>query len=81
MSSSTVLDRKDTAHNVPEERTDTLRAIDRCDACGSAQAYVRATLSTGTLQFCAHHAKAYEAKVRPLATVWLDERWKLAENK
>lgn len=51
-----------------------LTTMDRCDRCG-AQAYVRATLrsSGGTLLFCAHHARDVEAKLRPLASEWLDE--------
>jgi ssDNA-binding Zn-finger/Zn-ribbon topoisomerase 1 len=33
-----------------------LATSDRCDKCG-AQAMVRATLKTGELYFCGHHAK------------------------
>jgi len=33
-----------------------LTALDRCDKCG-AQAMVRATLLTGELYFCGHHAR------------------------
>lgn len=33
-----------------------LTAEDRCDRCG-ARAMVRATLKTGELYFCGHHAK------------------------
>jgi len=33
-----------------------LTATDRCDKCG-ARAMVRATLKTGELYFCGHHAK------------------------
>lgn len=33
-----------------------LTAHDRCDKCG-AQAMVRATLLTGELYFCGHHAR------------------------
>lgn len=33
-----------------------LTAEDRCDRCG-ARAMVRATLKTGDLYFCGHHAK------------------------
>ena len=50
----------------------TLTAADRCDRCG-AQARVRVVLSTGDLLFCAHHAKDYEAKLRPAALEWVDE--------
>lgn len=33
-----------------------LKVADRCDRCG-AQAKVRATLTTGELYFCGHHAR------------------------
>ncbi|MDO4254806.1 MAG: hypothetical protein Q4C81_06635 [Kocuria sp.] len=51
-----------------------LNATHRCDACG-AQAYVRVVLqaSGGELMFCAHHARANEEKLRPLASSWEDE--------
>ena len=50
-----------------------LNATHRCDACG-AQAYVRVVLeSTGGELFCAHHARANEEKLRPLAATWQDE--------
>lgn len=41
----------DTAHAQRE-----LTALDRCDKC-SARAMVRATLLTGELYFCSHHAR------------------------
>ncbi len=50
----------------------TLTAADRCDRCG-AQARVRVVLASGDLVFCAHHAKAYEAKLRNSAVQWVDE--------
>ena len=50
----------------------TLTAADRCDRCG-AQAFVRVLLTSGDLLFCAHHAKAYEDKLKPAAVDWLDE--------
>ena len=50
----------------------TLTAADRCDRCG-AQARVRVVLTTGDLLFCAHHAKAYEDKLRATAVEYLDE--------
>lgn len=53
-----------------------LTAADRCDACG-AQAYVRVTLATGELQFCAHHANDNKAKLEPIALNWHDETEKL----
>jgi hypothetical protein len=41
----------DTAHAQRE-----LTALDRCDKC-AARAMVRATLLTGELYFCGHHAR------------------------
>jgi hypothetical protein len=57
-----------------------LTAVDRCDRCG-AQAYVRVVLeaSGGELQFCAHHARAVESTLRPLASVWHDETSRLTD--
>lgn len=53
-----------------------LSVADRCDACG-AQAYVRVTLATGELLFCAHHAAENKDKLQPIATNWHDETEKL----
>jgi len=50
----------------------TLTAADRCDRCG-AQARVRVVLATGDLVFCAHHAKAYDDKLRQHAVEYVDE--------
>ena len=50
----------------------TLTNADRCDRCG-AQARVRVVLGSGDLLFCAHHAKAYETKLRDKAVEWVDE--------
>jgi len=50
----------------------TLTAADRCDRCG-AQARVRVVLATGDLLFCAHHAKAYEDKLKAAAVEYVDE--------
>ena len=52
--------------------TTSLTAADRCDRCG-AQARVRVVLTTGDLLFCAHHAKAYEDKLRASALEYVDE--------
>ena len=49
-----------------------LTTADRCDRCG-AQARVRVVLVTGDLQFCAHHAKAYDDKLRAKAVEYHDE--------
>ena len=56
-----------------------LTALDRCDSCG-AQAYVRATLPTGELLFCAHHAARFREKLMPQATEWLDESSRLLDE-
>ena len=53
-----------------------LTATDRCDACG-AQAYVRATLATGELLFCAHHASRFSESLKANAIAWHDETAKL----
>ena len=53
-----------------------LNAADRCDACG-AQAYVRVTLATGELLFCAHHANENKDKLQPIAIDWHDESERL----
>ncbi len=50
----------------------TLSAADRCDRCG-AQARVRVVLTSGDLIFCAHHAHAYESKLKAAAVDWVDE--------
>jgi hypothetical protein len=54
-----------------------LVAADRCDRCG-AQAYVRVTIEAGELQFCAHHAREYEPRLRALDAVIQDETDRLA---
>ncbi|MDX6267557.1 MAG: hypothetical protein QOD70_2297 [Frankiales bacterium] len=56
----------------------TLTNADRCDRCG-AQARVRVVLDAGDLLFCAHHAKAYEPKLRDSALQWVDETAGLAD--
>jgi hypothetical protein len=42
------------------EKSVTLNAQDRCDACG-AQAFVRAEFLNGELLFCGHHWRVHEA--------------------
>lgn len=55
-----------------------LNAADRCDRCG-AQAYVRATLTSGLeLLFCGHHWYENETRLREVAAVIHDERERLA---
>ena len=53
-----------------------LSAADRCDSCG-AQAYVRVTMTSGELLFCAHHGAAVKDKLQPAAVEWLDESSRL----
>jgi len=55
-----------------------LTAHDRCDSCG-AQAYVRVTLPTGELLFCAHHASKYKEKLAATAIHWHDESARLLD--
>jgi len=55
-----------------------LTAFDRCDSCG-AQAYVRVTLASGELLFCAHHAAEFREKLEPQAVAWHDETSRLLE--
>ena len=56
----------------------TLTALDRCDMCG-AQAYVRVTLASGELLFCAHHGTEYKPKLIETALEWHDESDRLRE--
>jgi hypothetical protein len=57
-----------------------LTALDRCDSCG-AQAYVRATMTTGDLLFCAHHAAEFKEKLSATALEWHDESFRLLDQK
>ncbi len=57
-----------------------LTAADRCDRCG-AQAYVRVVLSSGLeLLFCAHHGRAYDAKLRAMDAEITDESDRLHQR-
>lgn len=56
-----------------------LTALDRCDSCG-AQAYVRVTMSSGELLFCAHHAARFKEKLSEKAIAWHDESSRLLED-
>lgn len=56
-----------------------LTALDRCDYCG-AQAYVKATLASGELLFCNHHAQEFKSKLQPTALEWHDESSRLLET-
>lgn len=61
------------------EQRPALTAHDRCDLCG-AQAYVRVTLASGELLFCAHHATEYKPKLIETALDWYDESDRLTES-
>lgn len=50
-----------------------LTAADRCDQCG-ARAWVRVTMSSGDLFFCAHHASKHMTALESSALEILDER-------
>ncbi len=56
-----------------------LSGLDRCDSCG-AQAYIRATLASGDLLFCAHHGAKFKEKLAPTVLAWHDETARLHEN-
>ncbi|MBI5160165.1 MAG: hypothetical protein HY996_01920 [Micrococcales bacterium] len=55
-----------------------LTALDRCDSCG-AQAYVRVTLASGELLFCAHHGTKFKDKLAGTALGWHDESDRLQD--
>jgi len=59
-----------------EEKSDTLNATDRCDACGS-QAYIWVNGVSGDLLFCRHHFLKHEDKLREYAFEIIDETHKL----
>ncbi|OJX64931.1 MAG: hypothetical protein BGO95_01060 [Micrococcales bacterium 73-13] len=69
------------ADRVLSDETDhyELSALDRCDSCG-AQAYVRVTLASGELLFCAHHATRFRDKLADTAIAWHDESDRLLED-
>jgi hypothetical protein len=56
-----------------------LTAADRCDSCG-AQAYIRVTMQSGELLFCAHHGAKFKEKLSPTALEWHDESSRLLET-
>lgn len=67
-----------TSTSAPVDPSTALTALDRCDRCG-AQAYVRATLPSGSeLLFCAHHAREFDDKLRQMDATIYDESTKLA---
>jgi hypothetical protein len=57
----------------------TLTALDRCDSCG-AQAYIKVTMASGELLFCAHHGAKYKEKLATTALNWHDESARLLED-
>ena len=68
-----------TENNVGLQSAFQLSGLDRCDSCG-AQAYVRATMSTGELLFCAHHAAQFKDKLSATALEWHDESYRLLDE-
>jgi hypothetical protein len=56
-----------------------LSSLDRCDSCG-AQAYIRVTMASGELYFCAHHGAKFKEKLAATALAWLDESSRLNES-
>lgn len=57
-----------------------LGAMDVCDSCG-AQAYVRATLASGELLFCGHHAAKYRESLGDKVVGWHDETDRLRDDR
>ena len=68
-----------TEHNVELNSPFQLSALDRCDSCG-AQAYVRATMASGELLFCAHHGAQFKEKLSLTALEWHDESYRLLDE-
>lgn len=66
-------------HKKPEAPTRYLRVADRCDRCG-AQAFALTVVSDVDLLFCGHHFRKYEAALREVAEVVIDERWAINEK-
>ncbi|WP_066518723.1 DUF7455 domain-containing protein [Curtobacterium ammoniigenes] len=62
--------------SIDESGRNELTAADRCDLCG-AQAYIRATMATGELLFCAHHGAEFKDKLAATAIEWHDETSRL----
>ncbi|MCU1551280.1 MAG: hypothetical protein JWR36_1840 [Glaciihabitans sp.] len=68
-----------TDNNVELDSPFQLSALDRCDSCG-AQAYVRVTMASGELFFCAHHGAQFKEKLSATALEWHDESYRLLEE-
>ena len=62
-----------------QEKSDTLNANDRCDAC-SSQAFVWVNGVNGDLLFCRHHFLKHEDKLRDWAFEIIDETWKINDK-
>lgn len=69
-----------TENNVELASAHQLTALDRCDSCG-AQAYVRVTMASGELYFCAHHGTKFKDKLAPTAIAWHDESSRLQDER
>jgi hypothetical protein len=65
--------------NVALAPANQLSGLDRCDSCG-AEAYVRVTMASGQLFFCAHHGAKFKDKLFATAIEWHDESSKLLEG-
>ncbi|MBC7518705.1 MAG: hypothetical protein H7248_07485 [Microbacteriaceae bacterium] len=61
------------------EPTNQLTGMDRCDSCG-AQAYIRVTMASGELLFCAHHGNKFKEKLSSSAIAWHDESARLIDK-
>jgi len=70
---------KSAPSTVVDESRHQLSASDRCDLCG-AQAYVKVTMSSGELLFCAHHGAKFKDKLSATALDWHDESSRLSED-
>ena len=68
-----------TENTAVDELDYSLSALDRCDSCG-AQAYIRVTLASGDLLFCAHHGAKSKENLFPTALTSHDESARLLES-
>jgi hypothetical protein len=64
------------ASEIESEHFRELTASDRCHACG-AQAYVISIVNGADLQYCNHHFRKYEDKLRPLSEYISDQSHKI----
>ncbi len=69
----------DATTEAPSDAEAPLGFGDHCDSCG-AQAYVRVTLPSGVLLFCAHHADKHRDSLSDSALVWHDETHRLRDE-